>query len=405
MENIIKNVDILKDGLPINYDYLHNPIRIKTYKVSNNNKKEIIVTDGTSTLNLVNYINELYNQTTRKKYTPKKDVAGYTSYDGNYIVVVENGTSITHSSITKNIFGVRDIELPEEIEKKLEELQEHSKCSFDENLVSRYAPIIYSIANKTIPTIIKDNEYDLSEFYDFFLDSRSYINSIYENDLPKLFPGIITPLILMLLLFASPYGEASLLVRLIFGYQTGSLSYEYVKNHNNNKFKKNMIHDVIEYDELCRRIIKGDIVAIEELSDKVNDFISETNIYKNEFYFKASKDMMILNCYNDESLTEIKTNLLSLICEYIQYHSIQEEDKILEELFNNKLKEIEEKINLSSLTPSYEDKDTIDFLSLYCESIDNNKFGKLIPVAYDPKLTYEIMQDMSVEETPKIKVK
>ena len=31
--------------------------------------------------------------------------------------------------------------------------------------------------------------------------------------------------------------------------------------------------------------------------------------------------MLVLNCYNDKSLNETKLELLSLICEYIQFHS------------------------------------------------------------------------------------
>ena len=85
--------------------------------------------------------------------------------------------------------------------------------------------------------------------------------------------------------------------------------------------------------------------------------------------------------------------------------------KVVERLANEKyrlntLDKIEDKINLSSLRPSCDyDEEAMDFLSFYCESIDNNRFGKLIPVEYDSKKTYEEMQAMQIEETPKIKVK
>ena len=396
MKNLyIDGVEVLEPKK--RYHYL-NPIRVSTYKVKVDDNNNIIAYDD---IKLTDYINEIYMQTTRRGYKSGAHTAGYVSYDGNYLIIVENGPTLKNS-IRKMVFDVRDIELPEEALKQLEELQEYSKYSFDENLVSRYSQTLLSIANNRIAPIIKQSYQKSEELFGLYKESENELAPIININ------AIGTPLPAAALFFIA-YNNITKMNAIFTGIyyaQSILLSEMVTTNYQKGKCADNTTKRLNDYRELCDSLIHGNIDAIETLTDKINEFARENDIYKNEFYFKASKDMMILNCYNDESLTEIKVDLLSLICEYIQYISLKSEYDIIDKIFADKLKELEDKINLSSLRPSCDyDEEAMDFLSLYCESIDNNSFGKLIPVEYDPKKTYEEMQAMQIEETPKIKVK
>lgn len=351
-------------------------------------------------INLTDYINDIYMQTTRRGYKSGTHTAGYVSYDGNYLIIVENGPTLKNS-IRKMVFDVKNVEFPKETVKQLEELQEYSKYSFDENLVSRYSQILLSIANNRIAPIIKQPYQKSEELFGLYKESENELAPIININ------AIGTPLPAAALFFIA-YNNITKMNAIFTGIyyaQSLILSEMVTTNYQKGKCADNTTKRLNDYRELCDSLIHGNIDAIETLTDKINEITRENGIYKNGFYFKASKDMMILNCYNDKSLTEIKVDLLSLICEYIQYISLKKYD-IIDKIFADKLKEIEDKINLSSLRPSCDyDEEAMDFLSLYCESIDNNRFGKLIPVEYDPKKTYEEMQAMQIEETPKIKVK
>lgn len=404
-----KDIDIEKEELPVRRSYQYSPIRLNTYKVTVINTDYLLATNTDkqsypSNLDLVDYINKVYMQTTRKSNISGEYSVGYVSYDGNYLTIVENSSNI-NSLIHKSVFDVRDIKLPKTTLQLLDELQKYSKYSFKENLVSRYAPIIHNIISDEIPSIIKDNNKNKNEFYYYFFTSKDDIKQ-FNKRRANPYPVLFSALLLNSLLFSSPYGYASPIVGLIYGVETGYLSAEfasYLKKKQNNK---EILNKVSEYCDQCSNLIYGDLNTFEEVIQKVAKKALDLKIYNNDFYVNASKDMLVLNCYNDKSLNETKLELLSIICEYIQFHSIKRKDHILEELFNNKLKELEERIDLSNLKPYYQDEDTIDFLSFYCEPDNNNYYSKLIPIEYDPKMTYEKMNLIQKEEEKeKIKVK
>ena len=346
-------------------------------------------------------------QTTRKSNISGEYSVGYVSYDGNYLTIVENSSNI-NSLIHKSVFDVRDIKLPKTTLQQIDELQKYSKFSFQENLVSRYAPIIHNIISDEIPSIIKDKNKNENEFYYYFFTSKDDIKQFNKGRTKPypVFPVLFSALLLNSLLFSSPYGYASPIVGLIYGVETGYLSAEFASFLKKKQNNKEILNKVSEYCDQCSNLIYGDLNTFEEVIQKVAKKALDLKIYNNDFYVNASKDMLVLNCYNDKSLNETKLELLSLICEYIQFHSIKRKDHILEELFNNKLKELEERIDLSNLKPYYQDEDTIDFLSFYCEPDNNNYYSKIIPIEYDPKMTYEKMKLIQKEEEKeKIKVK
>ena len=157
MKNLyIDGVEVLEPKK--RYHYL-NPTGLEAYKVVVDENKTIQAIDTNrlfrgDNIKLTDYINDIYMQTTRRGYKSGAHTAGYVSYDGNYLIIVESGSSLK-KSIRKRVFDVKGIELPEETVKQLEELQEYSKYSFDENLVSRYSQLLLSIANNRIAPITK----------------------------------------------------------------------------------------------------------------------------------------------------------------------------------------------------------------------------------------------------------
>ena len=409
MNNIIfKDIDIEKEELPARRSYQYSHIRLNTYKVTEISTDYLLAinTDKQSypsNLNLVDYINKIYMQTTRKSNISGEYSVGYVSYDGNYLTIVENSSNI-NSLIHKSVFDVRDIKIPKTTLQQLDELQKYSKYSFKENLVSRYAPIIHNIISDEIPSIIKDDN-NKNDFYYYFFTSKDNIKQINKGRTNP-YPVLFSVILLNSLLFSSPYGYASPIVKLIYGVETGYLSAEFALFLKKKQNNKEILNKGRGYRDQCSNLIDGDLNTFEEVIQKVAKKALDLRIYNNDFYVNASKDMLVLNCYNDKSLNETKLELLSLICEYIQFHSIKRKDHILEELFNNKLKELEERIDLSNLKPYYQDEDTIDFLSFYCEPDNNNYYSKLIPIEYDPKMTYEKMNLIQKEEEKeKIKVK
>ena len=408
MNNILfKNIDI-EEELPVRRSSQYSPIRLNTYKVTVINTNYLLATNTDkqsypSNLDLVDYINKIYMQTTRKSNISGEYSVGYVSYDGNYLTIVENSSNI-NSLIHKSVFDVRDIKIPKTTLQQLDELQKYSKYSFKENLVSRYAPIIHNIISDEIPSIIKDDN-NKNDFYYYFFTSKDNIKQINKGRTNP-YPILFSVILLNSLLFSSPYGYASPIVKLLYGVETGYLSAEFALFLKKKQNSKEILNKGRGYRDQCSNLIDGDLKTYEEVIQKVAKKALDLYIYNNDFYVNASKDMLVLNCYNDESLNETKLELLSLICEYIQFHSIKRKDHILEELFNNKLKELEERIDLSNLKPYYQDEDTIDFLSFYCEPDNNNYYSKLIPIEYDPKMTYEKMNLIQKEEEKeKIKVK
>ncbi|MBQ6404810.1 MAG: hypothetical protein IJJ63_02030 [Bacilli bacterium] len=409
MNNIIfKDIDIEKEELPVRRSYQYSNIRLNTYKVTEISTDYLLAinTDKQSypsNLNLVDYINKIYMQTTRKSNISGEYSVGYVSYDGNYLTIVENSSNI-NSLIHKSVFDVRDIKIPKTTLQQLDELQKYSKYSFQENLVSRYAPIIHNIISDEIPSIIKDDN-NKNDFYYYFFTSKDNIKQINKGRTNP-YPILFSVILLNSLLFSSPYGYASPIVKLLYGVETGYLSAEFALFLKKKQNSKEILNKGRGYRDQCSNLIDGDLKTYEEVIQKVAKKALDLKIYNNDFYVNASKDMLVLNCYNDQSINETKLELLSLICEYIQFHSIKRKDHILEELFNNKLKELEERIDLSNLKPYYQDEDTIDFLSFYCEPDNNNYYSKLIPIEYDSKMTYEKMKLIQKEEEKeKIKVK
>ena len=137
MNNILfKDIDI-EEELPVRRSSQYSPIRLNTYKVTVINTNNLLATNTDkqsypSNLDLVDYINKIYMQTTRKSNISGEYSVGYVSYDGNYLTIVENSSNI-NSLIHKTVFDVRDIKLPKTTLQQLDELQKYSNYSFKEN--------------------------------------------------------------------------------------------------------------------------------------------------------------------------------------------------------------------------------------------------------------------------------
>ena len=61
---------------------------------------------------------------------------------------------------------------------------------------------------------------------------------------------------------------------------------------------------------------------------------------KNQFYLSLSRDLTILDCFDNEDLSQIKSELILLGYEYLHDCPRADENEILEEMYMNKLKKI-----------------------------------------------------------------
>ena len=137
---------------------------IKTYNVNYNENNTLVATESTyekpvvrtqssddNEFSLINYISALYSATIKGTPIKTYNVPGIVDYNEDYLVVVENGYSIT-----KRVFDLRNIELPERTKQEIREIQDYLKKIDKNPSISKYAPLIQGIMdNKTIPLINK----------------------------------------------------------------------------------------------------------------------------------------------------------------------------------------------------------------------------------------------------------
>ena len=372
---------------------------IKTYNVNYDENSTLVATESTyekpvvrtqssddNEFSLINYISALHSATIKGTPIKTYNVPGIVEYNEDYLVVVENGYSIT-----KRVFDLRNIELPERTKQEIREIQDYLKKIDKNPSISKYAPLIQGIMdNKTIPLINKEDEDSLKSFYEKaaddshdrrFIKDRNKTTYIGNYDLVSTY--IVVDCLLLnekLLKFSNDHFFVSIAggIGLFFGMNKllNTIGKKASNNGADNDFK--------DYLELCTAIANGDKEAINSLTEEIGRVSTYNGSNNSEFYLSLVRDLTVLSCYKDESLTPIKIELISLGCEYVEYRSVSSEREMLEELFMNKLKAIEEKIDLTNKELEDKDDDTMNFIATHCD-LDEENHLRLIPVVSNQK--------------------
>ena len=378
----------------------YGEISIKTYNVNTDDNNILTATESTcgkSTVetkkrydeefNLLNYIDTLHSKAIKDMEIDIFDNIGAIEYNEDYLVVLE----YDYNFLTKKIFDLRNIELPEKTKQEIIEIQEHLKNNKNSTSIGKYIPLIHGIIdNKTIPLIKKEEEKDLKSFYEKTTDVSNRRRYNRDRDKPttlKNYYLLSTYLIIgslaqnknianfynehFIISTAGFVGLALILYRLYDKIDIGSIN-------------ESINSDFNDYLELCHKITSGDKEAIKSLTEDIGLESTYNNTNNTDFYLSLVRDLTILDCYKDESLTPIKIELVSLGCEYVEYRSTSSEKEMVEEIFMKKLKTIEEKIDLTNKILKDKDNDTMNFITTHCDFDEDNHL-RLIPIVNNQK--------------------
>lgn len=373
---------------------------IKTYNVNYDENNTLVATESTyekpvvrtqssddNEFSLINYISALHSATIKGAHVKGFNTPGIIEYNDDYLVVVENGYSLL-----KRVFDLRNIELPERTKQEIREIQDYLKKNDKNPSISKYAPLIQGIMdNKTIiPLINKEDEDSLKSFYEKaandshdrrFIKDRNKTTYIGNYNLVSTY--IVVDCLLLnekLLKFSNDHFFVSIAgsIGLFFGMSKllNTIGKKASNNGADNDFK--------DYLELCSDIANGDKEAINSLTEEIGRVSTYNDSNNSELYLSLVRDLTVLSCYKDESLTPIKIELINLGCEYVEYRSKSSEREMLEELFMDKLKAIEAKIDLIDKELEAKDDDTMNFIATHCD-LDEENHLRLVPVVSNQK--------------------
>ena len=344
-------------------------------KDKDNYKKE----EKYKTFNFKNYIGALYASTIKNTGVKIPSNISYIDYNGNYLIIIENGYEIN-----KIVFDLRETNLPKQELKQIEEMKMYTMSKSDNYLGNKFIPILQGLADDKITSLItEDNANDLKSFYE---KTIKYVHERCNRDVkPNYIPGFIT-YCLILIQYNNQYDDNKILFLLgLYSllYTSGKITKNLIQLINN----KVLDNDLIEYIDNCIKIYNEELTSIEDFTTKIAQSAMDTNTFNTNFYLTASRDLMVLNCYKDKSLNKIKIELISLLSEFIQYRSIKKDDLLAEELFMNKLIEIEKKIdltnkelNLDNINDSKSDQDKKYYIDENCIFDQNNNFIGFVPI-------------------------
>ena len=343
----------------IDNQIVYGNISIKSYNVNYDVNNAIMATESTyvepivstqsssdDMFNLLNYISALYSVTIKGVSIYGYSVPNVIEYNEDYLVVVED----FYRTIKKRIFDLKNIELPDRAKQEILEIQDYLKNA-EKNLSTRkFVPLIHGIVdNKTIPLIKKEDENYLKSFYEKIVDS-SYERR-YLKDRNKLsYIGGYGYLSFWLVFYILSFNKniVNFCNEHIITSTAGFIGLYVGLNKLFNKMGEKTIYKSIDNDfkdylELCNKIANGDREAIRSLTEEIGRVSAYNNSNNSEFYLSLVRDLAILDCFKDKSLTPIKIELISLGCEYVEYRSLSSEKQMIEELFMKKLKAIEKK--------------------------------------------------------------
>lgn len=384
-------------------EILRGNFDIETYSVSSDNnllvatkskKKEqkfTYIKDRRKQFLLKDYINSLYTSIVEKDKSSHTEEVNQIILDGDYLIVFENH----HPTIVKKVFDLRGTELSEEMKKQIKEIQGYLEKDRDKLLTSKYAPIIETIVDRRATRLINTEETEeLEEFYKSAADyayNRKRNNRRYRRDygfdLGLIFAAythlwirnsfsVVKELQDKHLVYGT-IAEIIYFLGIIFTFKRLD---ELIGEVNLNK-------DIEYYIDLCSKVENGDRKTIRSLAENfgrvgITPWGETTELEKTQFYISLSRDLTILDCFESEDLTQIKAKLMLLGYEYLQYRYTIDENEILEEMYMNKLKEIEERIDLTGKEVIEKDEYTMDLIANNCDFDENGRL-KLIPIVYD----------------------
>ncbi|MEE3344261.1 MAG: hypothetical protein VZS44_09245 [Bacilli bacterium] len=368
---------------------------IKSYNVNYNDNSMLMATENTyenpiieskekddEEFDFINYIKALYSKTIKGTQIKVFNEPNLIEYDEDYLIVIEND----YYSLIKRVFDLRNIELPEKTKQEIKEIKDYLESNKKTLSISKYLPFINGIIyNKTIPLIKEDDVNNFKLLYENTIDASN--EKRYLRDRDKMtyigrYDLISTYIILDILAInkdiANFYNEhyIATIASMVGLWICLDILYEKIGKKIINKNVKN---DFKDYLELCHKIASGDKESIKSLTEEIGRISTYNNINNSELYLTLVRDLTILDCYKDESLTPIKIELISLGCEYIEYRSLSSEKEIIEELFMKKLKAIEEKVDLTNKKIENKDNDTMNFIATHCDFDEENHL-RLIPV-------------------------
>ena len=370
------------------YNYLisHGDVSIKEYQVNYNENNLLIATeirykktndknskDKENKMYLADYINALYSATVKGIPIKKYNKPGIITCNDNYLVVMENGYSIV-----KKIFDLRNIELPENIKQEIIEIQEYLKKEKTDSSISKYLPLIWDIVDVKATPIIKEEETDEIKSVYKNLHENIYEEQYIKNRKKLYYIGnydiMFTVIISNILYHNIDFYKKYLSLRLASYIGLYAILDKILNSIGKKIINKNADYNFNNYLELCHKIENGDKETFRSLSEEIGRIGISNNINNSEFYLSIVEDLTILDCYKDESLIPIKVELISLSLEYIKYRSNSPEREMLEEMFLNKLKSIEDKIDRTNKEIEEKDEDTLNFINAHC-GIDAKQLG------------------------------
>lgn len=382
-------------------EVLRGNFKIETYSVSSDNnllvatkseKKEqkfTYIKDRRKQFLLKGYINSLYTSIVEKDKSNYTEEVNQIILDGDYLIVFENH----HPTIVKKVFDLRGTELPEEMKKQIKEIQECLEKDRDKLLTGRYAPIIETIVDRRVTPLISTEETEeLEEFYKSAADyaykrKRNKHRRDYGFDLGLIFASYTHgwirnsfPVVKELQdkhLVCGTLAESIYFLGVIYAFK---ILDDLIRKVNLNK-------DIEYYIDLCSKVENGDRKTIRSLAEYFGrSGITPCGLYteleKNQFYLSLSRDLTILDCFDNEDLSQIKSELILLGYEYLHECPRADENEILEEMYMNKLKKIEEKIDLTDKELAENDEYIMDLITNNCDFDENGRL-KLIPIVYD----------------------
>lgn len=285
-------------------------------------------------------------------------------FDNDFLVIV----LFNKPSITKCIFDLRDVELPNEIINKINSFNENISNKNDSN-ISKYIPYIFNSINMKNCSLINKEEID---------DIMNYYNNLYktysDRDIVTLVKGITIYRPILFLFFVGP------LITTFFCFYCLSL-FNTIKDDGLTKdfilfvkihfslFLPIKLYDSLinsyqfdDYVDLCRKVQEGDTILIEELTETLatefykrdiadygvnsSQIDNEDNTsLKSSFELGLFRDLTILNSIDSQANATKILNLLNLGYEYLMYQSNNtDNDSIVEDLFRKRLNDIEKTI-------------------------------------------------------------
>lgn len=384
-------------------EILRGNFDIETYSVSSDNnllvatkskKKEqkfTYIKDRRKQFLLKDYINSLYTSIVEKDKSSHTEEVNQIILDGDYLIVFENH----HPTIVKKVFDLRGTELPEEIKKQIKEIQGYLEKDRDKLLTSKYAPIIETIVDRRATRLINTEETEeLEEFYKSAADyaynrkrnNRRYRRD-YSFDLGLIFAAythlwirnsfsVVKELQDKHLVYGT-IAEIIYFLGIIFAFKRLD---ELIGEVNLNK-------DIEYYIDLCSKVENGDRKTIRSLAENfgrvgISPYGLYTELEKNQFCMSLSRDLTIIDCFENEDLVQIRVKLIFLGYEYLNDLFRIGQNEILEDMYMAKLKEIEKEIDLTDKELAENDEYIMDLVANNCDFDENGRL-KLIPIVYD----------------------